>query len=114
MKVNYNLFSIVLSNLNYSNLNSLKSNNTTLLSKIVSVRIKRQIKYNLYPFSNYKEIDKDKYKTTDLIELENGKIAASYTDGYIKVFNWKSPFKLVHNFRAHNGKIVPFARLERL
>jgi hypothetical protein len=103
MKFSYNLIHIVLSNINDYNLNNIKSNNTSFLQKLISIRTKRQ---NHYPYSHFIEIDKDKYKITDLTELENGNMATSYTDGYIKVYSWKSPFILINNFRAHHGKIT--------
>jgi hypothetical protein len=103
MKFNYNLLDIILSNINNSSLNSLKINNTTLLEKSLTVRIKRE---NLYPYSLFIQIDKDKYKITDLIEMDNGNIAASYTDGHIKIFSHKSPFKLMCDFIAHNDNLI--------
>jgi hypothetical protein len=103
MTFNYNLLDIVLSNINNSSLSSLKINNTTLLEKSLTVRIKRE---NLYPYSHFIHIDKDKYKITDFIEMDNGNIVASYTDGHIKIFSKKSPYKLIWNFIAYNDNLT--------
>jgi hypothetical protein len=115
MKFNYNLLNIVLENLSISNLINLKLKNTVMLQKLSLVKIKIR---NPYPYTHFKEIDKDKDKDkcniTDLIEMKNGNIIASYTHGYIKVFSWKSPFKLIYNFKAHEQEITSLCTFKEI